>query len=146
MDANTPKNEPSPKSRGVRVRSVVATVLPPGPSADTNIEMAEQYHILISVKYEPDATDLQRSLAWLAPELARTGLTLTEVDDARTWHGVIDRDTYAPFAAAWALDEHHPSHRHMFDGTHWESSGSSPIVWACLDVTDRLAVERQLAA
>jgi hypothetical protein len=126
--------------------SVVATGFPPGPSADTDIEMTEQYHILISVKYEPDATDLQRSLAWLTPELKHTGLTLTEGDDARTWHGVIDRDTYAPFAATWALDEHHPSHRQMFDGLQWESNGSSPIVWACLDVTDLPAVERELAA
>ena len=107
--------------------------------------MAEQYHILISVKYEPHATDLQRSLTCLTPELVRIGLTLAEHDDVRTWIGVLDADSYARLAAAWGLDERR-SHRLTFDGMEWEAAGSSPIVWVSLDVTELDAVERQLAA
>jgi len=107
--------------------------------------MAEQYRILVSVKYEPHATGLQRSLACLALEPVRTGLTLAEHDDVRTWIGVLDADSYARLAAAWGLDERR-SHRLTFDGMEWEAGGSSPIVWVSLDVAELGAVERQLAA
>ena len=107
--------------------------------------MAKQYHILLSVKYGPDATSVQRSLAWLAPELAAAGLTLAERDHVRTWAGVLDAESYAPLAAGWGLDEHR-SHRYTFDGMEWEAGGSNPIVWVSLDVTRLDSVERQLAA
>ena len=107
--------------------------------------MAEQYHILIAVKYEGDATDIQRSLAWLVRELAGTGLTLTEHDDVRTWTGILDAASYARLAAAWGLDEHR-SHRYTFGGMEWKAGGSNPIVWVSLDVTGLDSVERQLAA
>jgi len=102
-------------------------------------------HILISVKYEADATDGQRALAWLVPELARAGLTLTERDDVRTWDGVIDGDDYARLADAWDLDEHTATHRYAFDGMEWKSGGSSPVVWVTLDVTELDPLEGHLA-
>jgi len=126
------------------VASVVSTVGRSGPSADRDIEMAGQHHILISVKYEPCARGVQRSLVWLAPELVGTGLTLAERHDVRRWTGVPDAESYARFAAAWGLDEH-PSHRYTFDGGKWEAGGYSPIIWVSLDLTELGAVERYAA-
>jgi len=106
--------------------------------------MAEPYHILLSVKYEPHATGVQRSLGWLAPELVRTGLTLAERHDVRRWTGVLDAESYARLAAAWGLHEHR-SHRYTLDGGKWDTGGYSPIVWVSLDVTELGAVERYAA-
>ena len=106
--------------------------------------MAGQHHILISVKDEPCARGVQRSLVWLAPELVGTGLTLAERHDVRRWTGVPDAESYARFAAAWGLDEH-PSHRYTFDGGKWEAGGYSPIIWVSLDLTELGAVERYAA-
>jgi len=89
--------------------------------------MDDQCIISLQVKYERDATGVQRSLGWLAPELVHADLTLTEDENVREWSGVLDNDTYAQLADAWGLDGQFRSH--VFDGLEWDSGGSSPIVW-----------------
>ena len=93
-------------------------------------------HVTLAVEYRPDATDAQRSLSWLAPDLARAGLMLSEEDDVRKWRGVIDGDTYARFADAWGLNPDLGSQRHVLDGTAFEHRGFSPIVWVSLSVSE----------
>jgi hypothetical protein len=125
--------------------------------------MEKRYVILVAA-YEPDAADWARSPGWLVPELVEAGWTLTEdTPDSRTWHGVIDGDTYARFAEGWDLENklteanlsmpsEHPdlaSYSYTFDGLEWESAGSSPIVWMRFTVsepvkTDPQPIERQL--
>jgi hypothetical protein len=100
-------------------------------ATDTNIWMNDHYLINLQVKYEPYATDVQRSLSWLAPELVGAGLTLvTEGDDWRKWAGVIDADTHARVSAAWSLEDGH----RVFDGMAFETGGSSPIVYVSLGI------------
>jgi hypothetical protein len=97
------------------------------------LTMTDQYLISLQVQYEPDATDVQRSLSWLAPELIHAGLTATEdTSDLRTWDGVIDGDTFAWIADAWDLGD--GGHAYTFDGTEFEPEGWSPIVWVKLTV------------
>jgi len=48
-------------------------------------------YLTLAVEYEPHATDAQRSLGWLAPELVDANLTITDdVPGVRRWAGVID--------------------------------------------------------
>ena len=89
-----------------------------------------QYLITLRVKYEPDATDLQRSLGWVTPELVDADLTVTDGENVREWSGVVDNATYARLDDAWGLDGQLGSR--MFDGLEWESEGSSPIIWVRL--------------
>ena len=104
--------------------------------------MTTRYLISLQVKYEPYATADQRSLGWLAPELIHARLNLTEeTSDARTWHGVIDGDTFAWLAHGWDLQ--HGSRTYMFDGMEFETEGWSPIVWVRLSV--ELDAREQLA-
>ena len=91
--------------------------------------MKNQYPINLQVRYEPYATDVQRSLSWLAPELVGAELTLTEDDDTRRWVGVIDANTYMRVVGAWSLEGGH----RVFDGMEFEVEGSSPIVYVTLD-------------
>jgi len=95
--------------------------------------------VILEVKYEPDATDAQRSLIWFAPELVDAPLTLHEEDDVCEWTGVIDNDTYTRFADSWGLDDQLERHRRVFDGMEIEHGGVSPIIWISLTVgrTDR---------
>jgi len=101
--------------------------------------MDDQYLISLQVKYEPCATGVKRSLGWLAPELVRADLTLTEDEEVREWAGVIDGDTFERLAGAWGLE--HGSHAHVFDGMEFEEAGFSPIVWVSLTVSE-LDLER----
>ena len=93
-------------------------------------------YLILAVEYEFDATDAQRSLGWVAPELVDAGLTVTEDKcGVRKWAGLIDGDTYETFVARWGGDAHLPNYRHTWDGMEWESGGSSPVVWASLTAT-----------
>lgn len=105
--------------------------------------MNDQYLISLEVKYEPDATGVQRSLGRVAPELVHADLTLTEDEDVREWAGGIDSDTYARLADGWGLDGHLARHRYVFDGMEFEEGGFSPIVWVSLSVRLLDPVERQ---
>jgi hypothetical protein len=96
--------------------------------------MNDHYLISLEVKYEPDATRVQRSLGRVAPELVHADLALTEDEDVREWTGGIDRDTYARLADGWGLDGHLARYRHVFDGMEFEEGGFSPIVWVTLSV------------
>ena len=84
-----------------------------------------QYLVRLRVKYEPDATDVQRSLGWLTPELIDADLTLTEDGNVREWSSVVDNDTYARLADAWGLDGQLGSR--MFDGLRWPGVGVGRI-------------------
>jgi len=93
-------------------------------------------YLTLAVEYEPHATDAQRSLGWLAPELVDANLTITDdVPGVRRWAGVIDGDTYERFVDSWGGEPHIPDYRHTWDGMEWEAGGSSPIVWASLTAT-----------
>jgi hypothetical protein len=98
-------------------------------SPEGRSEMKNQYLITLQVKYEPYATDAQRSLSWLAPELVGAQLTLTEDDDTRRWVGVIDANMYTQVVGAWSSEGLH----RVFDGMEFEVEGSSPIVYVTLD-------------
>jgi hypothetical protein len=93
-------------------------------------------YLILTAEYEANATDVQRSLSWLAPELVQAGLTLSEEGEVRMWTGVLDGDTYARFAERWGVDGERPSYRRVFDGMEFEHEGSSPIIWARLDVSE----------
>jgi hypothetical protein len=93
-------------------------------------------YLILAVEYEPDATDAQRSLGWVAPELVDAGLTMTaDMLGVRRWAGVIDSDRYERFVDSWGGDAHLANYRHTWDGMEWEAGGSSPIVWASLTAT-----------
>ena len=67
-------------------------------------------YLTLAVEYEPHATDAQRSLGWLAPELVDANLTITDdVPGVRRWAGVIDGDTYERFVDSWGGEAHIPS-------------------------------------
>jgi len=106
--------------------------------------MAAQYLISLQVKYQQDATDVHRSLRWLAPELSHAELTLTEdASGLRTWGGVVDRDTFEWLADAWDLED--GSHAYAFDGTEFDTEGWTPIACVSLSVSECDPVEHQLA-
>ena len=68
----------------------------PGRAADT--ESMDRL-ISLTVRSEPYATRVQRSIGWLAPELVRADLTLTEYEPhTRQWPGVIDAATHGRLA------------------------------------------------
>jgi len=93
-------------------------------------------YVIVAVEYEPDATDAQRSLGWLAPDLADAGLTMTDdMLGVRKWAGLLDGDTYERLVDSWGGDAHLASYRHTWDGMEWEAGGSSPIVWASITAT-----------
>jgi hypothetical protein len=102
--------------------------------------MTDRY-LVMTLEYEPKATDVQRSLRWRAPELVHARLTLTEDGDEPQWAGVVDEDTYASLADAWGLDVHLDSYRHVFDGMEFEHDGLSPIIWVSLIVRDSSEAE-----
>jgi len=115
-----------------------------GAAMPIDVDMGDQYFISLKVKYEPSATDLHRSLSWLAPELVHARLALAEdTSDVRTWTGVVDAGTLAWLADAWDLEDE--SHDCTFDGMDFESGGWSPVVWVSLGVRELDAVERQPA-
>ena len=112
-------------------------MIQPGRSADT--ENVDRF-ISLTVRYEPYATRVQRSIGWLAPELVRAGLTLTEYEEnTRQWTGVIDAATYARLATAWRLESE--QRVHVLDGVNFESGGCGPVVWVSLTVTELDPVE-----
>ena len=90
-------------------------------------------YLILAVEYEPDATDAQRSLGWVAPELLDAGLTMTDdMLGVRKWAGLLDGDTYERIVDSWGGDADLANYRHTWDGMEWEVEGSSPIVWASL--------------
>jgi hypothetical protein len=103
--------------------------------------MNDQYLISLEVRYEPNATGIQRSLERFAPELVHADLTLVEDADVREWSGVVDSATYARLADGWRLDGHLARHRYVFDGMEFEEGGFSPIVWVSLSVRELDPVE-----
>ncbi len=103
--------------------------------------MSDQYLISLEVKYEPDATGIQRSLERLAPELVHADLTLTDDEDVREWSGVVDGGTYARLAGGWGLNGYPARHRYVFDGMEFEEGGFSPIVWVTLSVCELDPIE-----
>ena len=106
-------------------------------------------YVIVEAAYEADATQTERSLRALAPELADAGLTIiTDSPALRKWAGVIDDDTYARMADACALDRKPGTnllsvtecgeltcHAYTWDGMEWERNGSSPVVWMRLQVS-----------
>lgn len=102
------------------------------PEMGAHADDARPYHISFQAKYEPYATEGQRSLGWLAPELVDAGLTLTEGNDMREWTGTLDADTYARFADAWGLMDG----ERVFDGMEFETDESSPIVYVNVSVRE----------
>ncbi len=103
--------------------------------------MNDRYLISLKVKYEPDATGIQRSLERLAPELLHADLTPTDDEDVRAWSGVVDSATYARLAEGWGLNGLPARHRYVFDGMEFEEGGLSPIVWVTLSVYELDPVE-----
>jgi hypothetical protein len=104
----------------------------------------DQYFVSLTVKYEPDATIVQRSIGWLAHELVRAGLTLTEdTTDVRRWTGVLDAETYARVALAWRLED--VRRVHILDAMKFEAGRGSPVVWVSLTVSELDPITRELA-
>src|SRR5258708_5218708 len=73
-------------------------------------------YIILDVTFNPE-TEYGRELAWIAPALKDSGLTMTEDLDAgegegeypsRKWAGEIDSDTYDALNRDWSLDEQVP--------------------------------------
>ena len=109
-------------------------------------------YVIVEAAYEADATNPERSLRALAPQLADAGLTMiTDSPALRKWAGVIDGHTYARMADAWALDRKPGTnhlmvteygeltcHAYTWDGMEWEGNGSSPVVWMRLRVSSEV--------
>jgi hypothetical protein len=129
--------------------------------------MTPDRYIVIRVAYDRHPS-YGRSLAWIAPELRDSGLTLTEEHSAglspsRTWEGFVDGAAFQRFADAWGLQNkphdrtlglvpdvgHVPMRAYTFDGMNWEMGGESPIIWVSvlvdiMDARDGTEVDRSL--
>jgi hypothetical protein len=93
------------------------------------------YHLDLVVQYEADATDSQRELWRLMPELANADLTMQDNGRGmRRWVGDVDPGTYSRLACAWHLDERRLRSCRTWDGLEWEAGGKSPVMWASLSV------------
>lgn len=93
------------------------------------------YHLDLAVQYEPDATESDRALMRLMPELADAALTMTDNGQGmRHWIGDVDAGAYQRLACAWKLDERRLRSCRTWDGMEWERDGWSPVVWASLSV------------
>ena len=117
--------------------------------------MMDRY-VILAVEYERGATDEERSLRWLAPELADAGLSLTEdTRRVREWVGAIDGDTHARLAERLGLGDRAdqpgvgvlteygqlPCLTYTWDGMQCEGAGSSPIVWISVKLSDPIEAE-----
>jgi len=113
-------------------------------------------YVVVAAEYEPNATDVERSLGWLVAELADAGLAMTEsTPGVRKWDGVIDGEIHRALADVWDLEHkasqpdlgmvtkygHLAGDCYTFDGMEWELSGWSPIVWVSLFVSE--PIERE---
>ena len=114
-------------------------------------------YVILAVEYERGgATDEERSLGWLAPELADAGLSLVEdTRRVREWVGVIDGDTHARFAKRWGLGDradqpgvgvlteygHLPCLTYTWDRMQWEGAEPSPIVWISVKLSEPIEAE-----
>jgi hypothetical protein len=113
--------------------------------------MPEPRYITLRVSFDSH-TNSERTLRWIAPELARAGLAMT--DDHmegrvryRTWAGSVDEATVRQLMEAWRLtdpiggsggendDDRQPASRaYTLDGMNWETDGRSPVVWASVEI------------
>jgi len=109
-------------------------------------------HIIVAVQYERQPS-YGRSLEWIAPELKGARMIMSEdhtdePNPSRTWEGTVDARTFERFARAWCLpddssEQSEPGatgtqrpalRRYTLDGMNWGDGGTSPIVFASVQV------------
>ena len=114
-------------------------------------------YVVLDVDYKSD--DCQ-TLGWIAPELANSGLKLTEDGESefaeygavchRKWVGIIPKAVYRELRDSWSLQRENametggiltaeygliPAIAWSFDGMEWNTGGSTPIFQASLYVS-----------
>jgi hypothetical protein len=127
------------------------------PVTDSSPEMLQPRHIKLTVLFDSQ-TSAEHTLRWIAPELYRARLTMTDdhaegTARSRTWAGTVDDVTFRRFASAWKLidengepagkddDRRTATTACTLDGMNWEVEGRSPVVWASVQISPCDAAE-----
>ena len=84
-------------------------------------------YVIVEAAYEADATQTERSLRALAPELADAGLTMIDACalDRKPGNNLLSVTQYGELTC----------HAYTWDSMESERNGSSPVVWMRLRVS-----------